>query len=336
MLCIKQISYRYGGSSTFFLTKQQILQMSLRQTPNSGARDDLMTLGGSAVAGGAAAQGGFATPQRAYVWLPLPHCVPSASGKLPPIPSDLLTQQILVTIELEPVASIFSVAAGAAGTPASQLSFGEFGCQQVMLQNQGDALARREDMTVRSLSYPLINFAQQEVILPLNNAVSQSVTLTGFRSGECTSLQMWIEDTSNSTGAIKNPFEWYAPENVQALYAGQVFARFDRGSGALWNLVNGRQSSAVNEVLVTDAGGGACAVTTPYLAQWLEVPFAQTYVNDTAHSMYTAGLPITNGLINLEFDLPTNLPPSATLRLHVVYLYNGIISFSQGTAEFTV
>ena len=86
---VKQVSFRYGGSSQYFLSGQQLLQAALRKAPNSGARDQLMALGGSAAAGAAAGAGDFAVPQRAYVWLALPHTMPSADGKLPPLPTDL-------------------------------------------------------------------------------------------------------------------------------------------------------------------------------------------------------------------------------------------------------
>lgn len=333
---IRTVSFRYGGSSQFFLSQQQLLQNAIRKTPNSGARDDLLALGGSAATGGAAAQGDFAVAQRAYVWLSLPHCMPSADGKLPPLPTDLLTQQVQITVELNPISSIFSEAAGAAGTPASALSFGEFQCQQIILENQGDALARRVDMTSHALTFPLADFTQQEVIVPLANSVSQSVTLTGFRSGEVRNIQVWITDDADTSGAIKNPFKWYAPEDMLMTYAGEIYARFDKGSGALWNLVNGVQSPAVNEVLVADAGGGACSITTPFLGQWMELPFAQTYEDVTAHSTYTAGKPITNGIVNLAFNLPQGLAPAATLKLHVSYNYAGVLTFSQGTCDYVI
>lgn len=332
---IKQVSFRYGGSSQYFLSGQQLLQNCIRKAPNSGARDDLLSLGGQAAAGGAAAQGDFAVAQRAYVWLALPHTVPTADGKLPPLPSDLLTQQVQVTVELNPISGLFSEAAGAAGTPATSLSFGEFQVQQVILENQGDALARRVDMTSHALSYP-IEFTQQEVIVPLANSTSQAVTLTGFRSGEVRNIQVWITDDADTSGTIKNPFVWYAPEDMVMTYAGEIYARFDKGSSKLWNLVNSRMSPAVNEVLVSDAGGGACAVTTPFLATWMELPFAQTFDDITAHSTYTAGKPITNGIINLQFNLPQDLAPAATLKLHVSYNYNGVLTFSQGTCDYVI
>ena len=332
---IRQVSFRYGGSSQYFLSGQQLLQNAIRKTPNGMARDDLLALGGQASAGGAAAQGDFAVAQRAYVWLSLPHTMPSADGKLPPLPTDLLTQQVQITVELNPIASLFSEAAGAAGTPASSLSSGEFQVQQIILENQGDALARRVDMTSHALSYP-IEFTQQEVLIPLANAATQSVTLTGFRSGEVRNVQVWITDDADTSTDIKNPFKWYAPEDMVMSYAGEIYARFDKGSGALWNLVNGVQSPAVNEVEVADAGGGACSITSPFLGQWLELPFAQTYKDKTAHTTYTAGKPITNGIVNLQFSLPQSLAPAATLKLHVSYNYNGVLTFSQGTCDYVI
>lgn len=118
-------------------------------------------------------------------------------------------------------------------------------------------------------------------------------------------------------------------------YAGEIFARFDKGSSALWNLVNGRQSSAVNEVLVADAGGGACSITTPFLGRWVELPFAQTFDALTAHSMYTAGRAISNGIVNLSFNVPASAV-AANMKLHVVYNYNAVLTFSQGTCDYVI
>lgn len=334
---IKQVSFRYGGSSQYFLSGQQILQNALRQAPNTGARDQMLALGGEALAGAVAGAGDFSVPRRAYVWLSLPHCVPTADGKLPPLPTDLLTQQVQITCELNSISSIFS---SVTPTPVGQnlpssLSFAEFQIQQVILENQGDALARRVDMTSHALSYP-VNFVQQEVLIPLANATSQSVTLTGFRSGEVKAIEVWITKGSDTSGAVKNPFKWYAPEDMIMTYAGEVYARFDKGSGALWNLVNGRIDPAVNDVALSDGGGGVIVTTTPQLDRWLELPFAQTYDSTTAHSMYMAGKPITNGIVNLAFNLPTGLGAAADYTLHVSYIYNAVLTFSQGTCDYVI
>jgi hypothetical protein len=327
---IKQVSFRYGGSSQYFLSGQQLLQAVLRKAPNGSARDDLLALGGQAVVGSA-----LATAQRGYVWLALPHTTPTAEGKLPPLPTDLLTQQVQITIELFPVASVFSSASGATGTAPSSLSTAEFQVQQVIFEDQGNALARRVDMTSHALSYP-VEFTQQEVIVPLPSSASgssQTISLTGFRSGEVKSIEMWLTADSDTSGAVKNPFKWYAPTDITMTYAGEVYARFDKGVGALWNLVNGRISPAVNDISLTDAGGGALANTTASLDQWISLPFAQSYDPVTAHSMYMAGKPITNGIVQVSFTIPPGAPTS-TYKVHVSYVYNSVLAFSQGTCDY--
>ncbi len=247
-----------------------------------------------------------------------------------------LTQQIQVTVELFPVTSIFSsvtpVPVGQA-LPTS-LESGSFTLQQVIMENQGDALARRVDMTSHALSYP-INFVQQEVQIPLANATSQSITLTGFRSGEVKAIECWITKGGDTSGAVKNPFRWYAPEDMIMTYAGEIYARFEKDSGALWNLVNGRIDPAANDVVLADGGGGVITASAS-LDRWLSLPFAQSYDALTAHSMYVSGKSISNGIVNLQFNLPQDLPASADLVLHVSYIYNAVLTFSQGTCDYVL
>lgn len=352
---IKSISFRYGGSSQFFLSKQQLLELVLRKAPNGFSRNDLLSLGGSASSAAQLAAG----PQRAYVWLPLPHCVPTSEGKLPPFPSDLLTQQIIVQAEIEQVASIYSQVSGATstylttGTPS--LSFGEFQVQQVMFDNQGDALARRVDMSTHALSYP-VEFTQQEVTIPLGTQAAGALvntTLTGFRAGECRNIHIWITADSDSpsgvpavgVASIKNPFAWYRPDDITMTYAGEVFAKFDKGSSALWNLVNSRLSPQADDIYLQDngAGGGAGVITvnTGIADQWAELPFAQTFDALTAHSMYTAGRNITNGIVNLSFRMPLLSKlgvtlPTASYTLRVSYNYNAVLMLTGGTSEYVL
>ena len=329
---INKVSFRYGGSSQYFLSGQQLLQNAIRKTSNGTAKQDLFNLGGLPLGAG-----NFAAAPRAYVWLSLPHTIPSADGKLPPLPTDLLTQQVQVTVELNPLSSIFSIAAGATPTLPTLLSFAEFQVQQVILENQGDALARRVDMTSHALSYP-VEFSQQEVILPLtDNSATQNVVLTGFRSGEVRNIQCWITVDADTTGIMKNPFKWYALDDAVMTYAGEVYARFDKGSSAIWNLVNGRQSASISEALNADSGSQTVVLTqTPFLGRWVELPFAQTFDDLTAHSTYTAGKPITNGIINLSFSLPQGLAPTTNMKLHVSYNYNAVLTFSQGTCDYVI
>lgn len=342
---IKQISFRYGGSSQYFLSGQQVLQTALSMASDSGSRDAILSLGGDALTNDGAGNDGFATPKSGYVWLPLPHCVPSAEGKLPPLPSDLLTQQIQVTVELFPLSKIFSIASGGstANVPLA-LSAAKFQVQQVLLENQGDALARRVDMTSHALSYP-VSFRQQEVAIQLNGGASitpssapvQTVTLTGFRSGEVREIHAWLTADSANTGTpaagvAQAPFAWYSLQDAVMTYAGEIYARFDANSGQLWNLVNGRIPAQVNDVLPV-ASGGAVTFPNPTADRWTVLPFGQCYDAPTAHSMYMAGKPITNGIVNLSFSIPKEAPAS-TYTLHISYVYNAVLTFSQGTCDY--
>jgi len=334
---IKQISWRFGGSSQYFMTGQQVLQTALSMATDSGSRDALLTLGGNSVL-----SGGFTQAQSGYCWLPLPHCIPSSCGKLPPLPTDLLTQQCIVSVELYPLTKIFTFGTGKtiADVP-SQLASAKFQVQQVILENQGDALARRVDMTSHALSYP-INFRQQEVQIQLNGGNTltagavQQVVLTGFRSGEVKEIHAWLTADTNtptpSATVAQNPFAWYALADAQMTYAGEVYARFDANSGQLWNLINGRIPSQVNDVRVINTGG---TITNgdPVGDKWTVLPFAQAYDAPTAHSMYMAGKNITNGIVNLQFAIPPEAIESA-YTLHISYVYNAVLTFSQGTCDY--
>lgn len=338
---IKQVSFRYGGSAQYFLSGAQILQAALSQSTDSGARDAILQLGGEAQTNDGTTDG-FAISREACVWLALPHTLPSSESKPAPLPTDLLTQQIQVTVELWPLSKIFSIASGGstANVP-TQLAAAQFQAQQVIMENQGDLMARRIDMTVKALSYP-IAFRQQEVAIPLQGGATmaagtaQTVAATGFRSGEVKAIHCFLTADSVNTpvpaaGVAQRPLLWYPLKDVQMLYAGEVYARFDGNSGQLWNLVNGRVPQQVNDV----APIASTSVVTFAAAKsaWTVLPFSQAYDPETYHSMYMSGKPITNGIINLQFKIPDDAPTS-TYTLHLVYEYNAVLTFSQGTCDY--
>ena len=326
---IKQVSFRYGGSSQYFLTGDQLLQLASRKQPNRQAADDIWTLGGSALANAE-----LATTNYAYVVLSLPHSVPSAINKANPLPTDLLTQQVQVTVELNPIPSIFSVQTvdSHLGVPPTSLASAVFQVQQVMLNNQSDALARRVDMAENAYAFPC-EFVQQVVRIPLaSSSTSQPVVLTGFRSGEVKAIHCWLSRTSDvATGStrIVNPFVWYDNLGVQMTYAGDVYARYDSGNHLLWNLINGNKTPLVDNTLVT-FGGGAYS-DTPSTSFWTELPFAQTLEGEGGINVLVHGKPITNGIINLDITTPS---AQADWVLNVSYIYNATLLFSQGTADY--
>jgi hypothetical protein len=323
---INKISFRVGGSNQFFLTGAQILQAALENCSDAAARDSLFAFGGSACTTTA----NFTADNYAYVWLKLPWCTPSAEGKMPPLPSDLLTQQVQITCELNPISDYCS---NNSGTVPTSLRSGTFTVQQVQFINQGDALARRVDMTSHSLSYPL-EFIQQEVEIPLQTtSAQQTVSITGFRSGEVKALKLWVTSSADSPATARNPLLWYRPFDVIVSYAGDQYARFDGDSGGLWNLVN---SKMVPEVANTTISFAASAYTaTASTSRWLSVPFGQSYdQSESAHTMYVAGKEILNGVVSIQLALGATVGAKSGLVLHVSPVYNAVLVFGSGTADY--
>ena len=327
---IKQVSFRYGGSSQYFLTGDQILQNAMRKQTNRTSVDDILAIGGNS-----AVDQDHANGQTAHVVLTLPHNIPSAVNKANPFPSDLLTQQIQITVELNPVSTVYSQTRATAVVP-TLLDSATFQVQQVMLNNQSDALARRVDMAENAYAFPC-EFTQQRQQIPLGSGgafLDGSIVLTGFRSGEVKSIQCWLTRSSDqaATGSvprINNPFAWYPLAKVQMTYAGDVYARYEQNSWQLWNLINGNKTPLVDTIYLTNNAGQA--VEGAAVSYWVELPFAQTLEGEGSMNTLVHGKPITNGIINLDLVCPSS---QTDWVLNVSYVYNATILFSSGTADY--
>jgi hypothetical protein len=341
---INRLSYRVGGSSQFFLTGDQVLNNALRNCPDGSSRDAMIQLGGPAIN-----PGGWANRNNlvAYVWLALPWTHPSAVSKMPPLPSDTLTQQIQIQLELNNISAVASNNGGSLAGLA--VASGAFYVSQVQLANQGDSIARRMNMTEHSLNFPL-EFTQQEFSVNLGtlaSGASQTVSLTGFRSGEVKEVVCWLTCDVDTAGVVKNNNKWYAPQNVVVTYAGDQYARYDNGMSQLWNLINGR--IVPQAALSVNQTSGGSIVNQPSVTQWAVLPFAQPYEPETYHTALMAGKEITNGIVQLQYTLPyapdafsgaaagsiaAGGSISGNWTIHFSYVYNSVLVFSQGTCDF--
>jgi hypothetical protein len=341
---INRLSYRIGGSSQFFLTGAQVLNNALRLCPDGAARDAMLQLGGNAIS---PSNWTNTNNLYAYVWLSLPFAHPSAVSKMPPLPTDCLTQQVQIQLELDNIANIASLNGGS--TAGLAVASGAFYVQQVQLSNQGDSITRRMNMTENSLNYPL-EFTQQEFSVDLGSlasGASRSVSLTGFRSGEVKEVVCWLTCDVDTTG-VKNVNKWYAPRDLVVTYAGDQYSRYDNGMSQLWNLINGRivPQAAIS---VNQTGAGGAITNNASVTQWAVLPFAQPYEPETYHTALMAGKEITNGIVQLQFTIP-RAPDgfsgaasggiaaggsiSGNWTIHFTYVYNSVLVFSQGTADF--
>ena len=323
---IKQISYRVGGSTQFFVTGQQMLQHALKRMTNQQSKDDLFSLGGSYITG----SGFEASTNWAYVFLDLPWCKATSEGMPSPLPSDILGSQVQITCELNSLSSLIANNSGTIPTTLNALASGTFQVQQLLMASRDDSLATRENMATHQYVLP-VEFVQQLQSVPCaNSSAVQTIVATGFRAGSVKSIECWLtKGSDSSTATLKNPLKTYIPQNLTCTYAGDVYARFDNGISQLWNLVNSKSSPYVNGLTTTYSSG---YVTTAQQYGWATLPFAQTYdVADTSDFMLVEGLNVTNGIVNIAFSTPT---ADSDYILNLSYIYNASIVFSQSSAEF--
>jgi hypothetical protein len=275
------------------------------------------------------------------VVLRLPHASASGVNKQLPFPTDCLTQQVQILLELNNVGDVFTNPNNITlPTAATSLAAGSFQIQQVMFNNMGDALARRVDLSSKAYAFPC-EFVQQKVAIDLSASQNpQTVVLSGFRAGQVKSLNVWLtnkDDTivspSLRAGAPYQPLKWYAPVSVEMLYAGDIYARYNNGVGQLFNLINSNKSPAFDTVSINVAGGAIVNPPSPHFSQWLELPFAQPLCDEDAHFILLHGKTITNGIINLN-NLVVPAGSNAGWTLNVSYVYNCTILFSQGSCDY--
>ena len=331
---IRQISFRIGGSSQYFLTGQQMLARNMRLCRTQSQRDAMLQLGGAECKGAA----DFAVDQYAYIPVSV-FASPSADGISLPLSGDLLSQQVQVTAEIAPTSAFWVTNPTPGGTAAvipPAFTTAYFQVEQLVMNDRGMSLANRVDLNTHSYNMPLPDFDQQEVAIPLaQTAASQPVVLTGFRAGEVKKLQVWLtKDAVDRAGAPQpdgalNGGLWYKPKAVQTLYAGVIYSSYDSGSSAIWNLLDGTARSAAEHSRLAAGAVPGVMASTPALSEWAELPFAQPTGNDFDGEVLVHGKEITNGIVNLQVQTPD----SAAYTLHIAYVYNCTASFSKGSCD---
>lgn len=322
---INNISVRYGGSSQYFFTGDQIFVQNMRECSNPNSRDDLVSLGGAEMK----TASDFAGDNLyAYVVLNLPHSSPNGSLEKPnPFPSELLNQPIVITVDVKPINSIFKTATGFVGaaTAPIKLESAWFQVRQVHAADMGQLM--RPMGAGAGYSYPLKAFYQNEIKVALqNSAASQSVVLTGFRAGDVRSIFCWLEDTSDSD----NPYNWVLPRDVQLIYNGTVYQNYKGTSSQIWDLMASDVPSNFNNSVLTDNGVAGWS-SEPVRTNWINLPFSQVYEQLSGTHLMVRGKMIENAVVNMQLTTPQ---AKSTYVLHVVYAYNALLFESAGSAEY--
>jgi len=325
---IRQISFRIGGSSQYFMTGAQLLAKNLRSVRTQTQAQALLELGGLPQVTTADFDAGA---QFAYIVVPV-WCTPSADGLSVPLPADTLAQQIQITCELNPQSQIFVNSSGAnAGVIPTGFDTAYFQVEQLPMVDRGMAIANHVDLNSHELLMP-ITFDQQELQIDLPAATAgtvQQLTMTGFRSGQVKAIQMWLtKNTGVAAADAANANCWYIPQAVTVLYAGTIYSQYSNGSSEIWNLLDGTKPAAVATTALTL--GANPATEADFTSKYVMLPFGNPTGNDYEAEVLTHGKPILNGLVNLQIVAPD----ASRYTVHVAYVYNSTLVFSKSSAEF--
>jgi hypothetical protein len=331
---IKNCSIRYGGSSQYFFTGTQMFVQNMRECSNPSSKQKLVDLGGQFLAcsntdtsGGDFQGDGL----YAYAVLNLPHSTTNASlEKCNPFPSEAMNQPIVITLELNNVASIFKKVASPNGTAPTELAEGYFQVRQVHAVDRGQLM--RPTANGEAYSFPLKAFYQNEIAVPLDaTTTQQSVVLTGFRQGDVRSIFFWIEDTLDTN----NPYNWILPRDVKLIYNGTVYQDYKGISSQIWDLL-GTDVPSYFENGQIDISASTIYVSKPQLTNWVNLPFSQIYEQLSGTHLMVKGKEINNATVNIQLSLPsfTGATDRGRFVLHAVYAYNSVLLVSGGSAEY--
>jgi len=310
----------------------QLLAANLRMVRTQSQAQALLNLGGSEYGTLQSPASATSPLLSAYVVIPV-WCPPSADGLNVPLPADTLAQQVQLTCEIQSPWAANSLTPLSAAPGAFDTAF--FQVEQLCMTDRGMAIANHVDLNTHELLMP-VTFNQQELQVAIPAAAlgtSQSVTLTGFRSGQVKGIQAWLtlnrsDTAANAASDAANQLVWVAPTAITVLYAGTIYAQYNSGTAAIFNLIDGTKPATVSTNQITM--GVNPPTSASVVSQYVNLPFGNPTGDDYSAEVLTHGKPILNGLINLQITAPTADP----YILHVQYVYNSTLVFSKSSAEF--
>ena len=334
---IKRIGYRYGSSQLYYITSSQNLVQSLSLCEDSGKKQQMFFLGGQALL--SAADWADAGKRTAYVYLRLPHSSPALSGGALPFPSDILTAPVQLQIDLANFASVVSKDPTQAGVVPTSLEFATVNFTQVTMQDAGDLVARRFDMSKHALTIPLVEgWTQEEIQVPVSVGANGQfqVSLTGCKAGDLRKLRVWItadaDQTPDANGKV-SPNKFVTPAQLTFAINGLIYLDSANGSFLLTNLLRRRQPPVVTySDLVAPAAPATVWTASPYSSSWIEIDLAQpSCLGNSQEVELVHGVPVMNSVMNLTGIMPVG---NAAYTIHCEYVLNCSWMASRGSAEF--
>lgn len=295
------------ASQLYYITGQQNLVQTLSLCEDSGKKAQILYLGGQAIT--SPADWADITKRTAYVYLRLPHSSPALSGGSLPFPSDILTAPIQLQIDLADFQSVISAVAGSDTRPSS-LAVANVNFTQVTMQDAGDLIARRFDMSRHALTIPLPeSWTQETVQFPFVSGPDGtfSLSLTGCKAGDLKKLRVWFVNQADVTPSpdtgLRNPNLFYAPSSIQFAINGLIYLASNSASYLLNDVLRRRTPPSITSSLVGYSAGNY--TTTPVASTWVEIDLAQPHaIGNTGEVALVHGVPVMNSVLSLSGTMP--------------------------------
>ena len=336
---IREIQVRPSSGSQYTFTGDQLFLASLSDCEDSVKKDQICYLGGQSCV--TAADFADQSKLTAYCYLKLPWNSISAQEKTLPWPTDLITQPLTIQIQLATMDQVFYVNPNVV-SPApypTALSYANANFRQTHMSNTGNLLTRRENMVQKALAYPLRYFQQttfrSQVAITNSSPISAQLNLTGLRSGQLKSLDIWCVRQSDLNSG--NGFNWVAPTDVRLLISGTVYYDSVKGSQQMWSLVDRKTPATVaTTVCLPDATTNTNTDVAQVNAPWLNIPLGQGSEVLRGENEIVGGLNVANSVMNLYLTLPgvTGAPAGDSWVVSVSYNFLAAMIFNAGGVDY--
>jgi len=321
---INFVQWRYGSSSLFQKSGQSLLIEAIATAGSQSEANSLMDLAGNALL----VPGDYAGDQLfAYAVIPLPHCGAQSGVEVPnPFPSELLNAPIVITIDLKRQVDMFSI------SPQTTNPTYPSGFDEAYLQiRQINPIDRGMLMNISpnvSYAFPTTFFQQENSVNLANTALDQEIVLTGFRSGSCKGIHVWLVDTADDA----NVNGFVLPRDLELSYAGNVIHKY-RGvsSQILDTLYTDVPSYFNNTIISADASPATTWSATDTISSWVHFPLQQRFEQLSAQFTSVTGLGVANGVMNLRLKTPS---AKSTWRLYYVPYYDVALMLNNGNCEY--
>jgi hypothetical protein len=335
---IRRIGYRYGSSQLYYISGSQNLLQSLALCEDSGKKNQMYFLGGQALL--SPADWADAGKRTAYVYLRLPHSSPALSGGALPFPTDVLTAPVQIQVDIQDfnrVVTAVTIGGNPPDAVPTQLAYAALNFTQVTMQDAGDLVARRFDMSKHALTIPLPEgWTQEELQFPFTSGGDGSfqLSLTGCKAGDLKKIRVWFSDPAFEAGpgSVILPNYWQTPTQLTFAINGLIYQDSRNGSYMLTNVLRRRVPPVITYSDIIPPVAPGAFTTADLTSMWAEIDLAQPYtIGNSQEVALVHGVPVMNSVLNLTGVMPLT---AHAYVCHVEYVLNCSWMASRGSAEF--